>query len=364
MSTLDDGAGLAIVASLVAYALSGGADFGGGVWDLLARGPRAARQRQRIAHAMGPIWEANHIWLILAIVVLFTAFPPAFARIGTVLHLPLLLVLLGIVARGAAFSFRAYGRPDGESEGPWGTVFASLLTPLLLGVVVGAVARGSVRPPTSAADYLTAWLGPLPLAVGVFALALFAFLAAVYLAYDARHDAPAVAAPAGRDGAGSAPPSDPSAPSPLSEDFRRRALASGLLLAPLAAVVLAVAAREAPRLFHHLTRTPWSWALHALTAACAITALVALARRRFGWARAAAAAQVALILAGWALAQYPYLVPPDLTLTSAAAPAEVLRSLLAALAAGALLLLPAFFYLYRVFGHVRGGRRNGSAGPR
>jgi cytochrome d ubiquinol oxidase subunit II len=339
MSTLEDGAGLAVVASLVAYGLSGGADFGGGVWDLLARGPRAARQRQVIAHAMGPIWEANHIWLVLAIVVLFTAFPPAFARIGTVLHVPLLLMLLGIVARGAAFSFRAYGRPEGESEGPWGTVFAvaSLLTPLLLGVVVGAVARGSVRPPTSAADFLTAWIGPLPLAVGVFALALFAFLAAVYLAYNARHETAAVAE--------------------LSEDFRRRALASGLLLAPLAAAVLAVAGREAPRLFHGLTRTPWSWALHALTAASAIAALAALARRRFGWARAAAATQVALILAGWAFAQYPYLVPPDLTLSAAAAPAAVLRPLLVTLAAGALLLLPAFFYLYRVSGHLRGWRR-------
>jgi cytochrome d ubiquinol oxidase subunit II len=342
MPALEDGAGLAILASLVAYGLSGGADFGGGVWDLLARGPRAARQRQLIAHSMGPIWEANHIWLILAIVVLFTAFPPAFARIATTLHVPLLLMLLGIVARGAAFSFRSYGRPDGESARSWGTVFAvaSLVTPLLLGVVVGAIAHGSVRPPGSAADFLTAWIGIFPLAVGVFALALFAFLAAVYLAHDARWS--------GGD--------DPSGPSQLSEDFRRRALASGLLLAPLAAGVLAAAGREAPRLLHGLIHTPWSWALHALTAACALTALAALARRRLGLARAAAAAQAALILAGWALAQYPYLVPPDLTLAAAAAPAAVLRALLAALAAGALLLLPAFFYLYRVFGHVGGWR--------
>jgi cytochrome d ubiquinol oxidase subunit II len=364
MPALEDGAGAAILVALVAYGLSGGADFGGGVWDLLARGPRAARQRQLIAHSMGPIWEANHIWLILAIVVLFTAFPPAFARIATVLHLPLLLMLLGIVARGAAFSFRSYGRPDGEAAGPWGRVFAvaSLITPLLLGIVVGAIARGSARPPSSAADFLTAWIGPFPFAVGAFALALFAFLAAVYLAHDARRGAAegppsAVAAAAvddGANGADGAHGAEPSKPSQLSEDFRRRALASGVLLAPLAAGVLAVAAREAPRLLHGLIRTPWSWALHALTAACALTALAALARRRLGLARAAAAAQVALILAGWALAQYPYLVPPDLTLAAAAAPAETLRALLAALAAGALLLLPAFFYLYRVFGHVRG----------
>jgi cytochrome d ubiquinol oxidase subunit II len=364
MPVLEDGAGMAILVALIAYGLSGGADFGGGVWDLLASGPRAARQRQLIAHSMGPIWEANHIWLILAIVVLFTAFPPAFARIATVLHLPLLLMLLGIVARGAAFSFRSYGGPGGpagpagpggpagERAGPWGTVFAvaSLITPLWLGIVVGAIARGSVRPPRSAADFLTAWIGPFPFAVGAFALALFAFLAAVYLAHDARRS--------GDDGQPGAAAGQAAAagggPSPLSEDFRRRALVSGLLLAPLAAGVLAVAGREAPRLLHGLTRTPWSWALHALTAACAVTALAALARRRLGLARAAAAAQAALILAGWALAQYPYLVPPDLTLAAAAAPAVVLRDLLVALAAGALLLLPAFFYLYRVFGHVRG----------
>ncbi len=141
-------AGLVIVAALNLYAVSGGADFGGGFWDLLARGPRAQRQRELIAHAIGPIWEANHVWLILAIVVLFTAFPPAFARVTTVLHIPLFLMLLGIIARGAAFSFRAYGDPARETQRPWGPVFAvsSLLTPLLLGVVLGAIASGTGRP--------------------------------------------------------------------------------------------------------------------------------------------------------------------------------------------------------------------------
>src|SRR5687768_10037530 len=92
-----------LLAALVLYALSGGADFGGGVWDLLARGPRAAAQREQIAHAIGPIWEANHVWLILVVVVLFAAFPPAFAAIATVLHVPLTLMLIGIVLRGSAF---------------------------------------------------------------------------------------------------------------------------------------------------------------------------------------------------------------------------------------------------------------------
>ncbi len=357
MPALEDLAGLAIAISLIAYALSGGADFGGGVWDLLARGPRAARQRRLIAHSIGPIWEANHIWLILAIVVLFTAFPPAFARLATVLHVPLLLMLLGIVARGAAFSFRSYGDPAGEAAaGSWGRLFAaaSLATPLLLGIVVGAIATGRLRPPAAATDYLTAWIGPFPFAVGAFTLVLFAFLAAVYLAHDARHAA---------DGS-----EDPGDAAELSDDFRRRALAAGVLLAPLAAGVLATAWWQAPGLLHELTRTPWSWALHAATGACAVTALTALARRRYRLARAAAAAQASLIVAGWAVAQYPFLVPPDLTLAGAAAPTATLRFLLGALAAGAMALLPAFFYLYRIFGRLPerlpGSRRRAASSPR
>ena len=324
-------AALAIVAALVVYALSGGADYGGGVWDLLARGPRAERQRELIAHAIGPIWEANHVWLILAIVVLFTGFPPAFGRITKVLHVPLFLMLLGIVARGAAFSFRSYGNPQGDAPPHWGRIFAlaSLLTPLLLGVVLGAIAAGTVpAEPRSAADFFTSWWGIFPLSVGLYALVMFAFLAAVYLAFEAEE-------------------------ADLQEDFRRRALGSGLLLGFLAAAVLAVAGLRVPEILHDLTRTPWSWALHAATAAVAVVTLVALWRRRFRWARLGASLQVSLIILGWAFSQYPHLVKPDLTLWEAAAPPVTLRLLLGALTAGAVLLFPSFFYLYRVFGKVR-----------
>lgn len=345
MSGLELACGLAIVAALQLYALSGGADFGGGVWDLLARGARAERQRRRIAHAIGPIWEANHVWLILAIVILFTGFPPAYARITTVLHVPLLLMLLGIVARGAAFSFRAYGDPGREMQRPWGPVFAvsSLLTPLLLGVILGALASGRVTQPPSrlgsematastpftASIFFTSWWGAFPLAVGVYALVMFAFLAAVYLAVEAGDDPE------------------------LQEDFRRRAFAAELALGIVAALVLAMAGRHAPEILHELTRTPWSWALHAVTAGAAVTVLAALGRRRYQLARAAAVLQVSLIVWGWALSQYPYLVRPDLTLAGTAAPAVTLRLLLGALAAGLVLLVPAFFYLFRVFARRR-----------
>ena len=320
-------AGLVIVAALNLYAVSGGADFGGGVWDLLARGPRAQRQRELIAHAIGPIWEANHVWLILAIVVLFTAFPPAFARVTTVLHIPLFLMLLGIIARGAAFSFRAYGDPARETQRPWGPVFAvsSLLTPLLLGVVLGAIASGSA---TLETGFFRSWWGLFPFSVGLFALAMFAFLAAVYLAVEAE------------DGE-------------MREDFRRRAMVSELVLGAMAALVLAAAGSRAPEILHDLTRTPWSWALHAVTAASALTVLFALWRRRYGLARIAAVLQVSLIVWGWALSQYPHLVRPDLTLANAAAPPVTLRLMLGALAGGTVLLLPAFVYLFRVFGKLR-----------
>lgn len=334
LETLQLLAALAIVVALVFYALSGGADFGGGVWDLLARGPRAERQRDFISHAIGPIWEANHVWLILAIVVLFTAFPPAFSRIMTILHIPLFLMLLGIVARGAAFSFRSYGSPRGETQRHWGWVFAiaSLITPLLLGVILGAIAAGTVTAgPQSAEVFVTSWMGLFPFSVGLYALVMFAFLAAVYLTVEAEEE-------------------------DLREDFRRRALASGLLLGVLAAGVLGAAGLRVPEILHDLTRTSWSWVLHACTAAAALVALFALWSRRYRLARVAAIVQVTLIILGWAFSQYPHLVKPDLTYQEAAAPPVTLRLMLGALAAGALVLFPSFFYLFRIFGKVPRGR--------
>src|SRR5579864_549383 len=135
---------LVALVSLNAYVLLAGADFGGGVWDLLATGPRRAQQRALIAEAIGPIWEANHVWLILVIVVLFTGFPPAFAAIGTSLHIPVTLLLIGIVLRGSSFIFRAYGGEAAAQKRNWGRVFAasSLITPVWLGVIVGSLASG------------------------------------------------------------------------------------------------------------------------------------------------------------------------------------------------------------------------------
>src|SRR5213078_3474957 len=296
-------AGIVFVA-LNAYAVLGGADFGGGVWDLLALGPRRERQRELIAEAIGPVWEANHVWLILAIVLLFTCFPPAFARLGTLLHIPLSLVLIGIVLRGSAFTFWRYGAD--EEQRHWGVVFAiaSLITPVLLGTTAGAIASGAVRDGGQGDGfytlYVAPWLKPFPLSVGLFALIAFAFLAAVYLTLEARE----------RE---------------LQEEFRRRALASGgaLLLGAVAALLFSL--NGAPRVRDGLIFAAWALPLHLLTAAAAITALAALWVRRWRVARAAAVMQVSLILWGWALSQYPYILPPDLSIASAAAPRATLR---------------------------------------
>src|SRR4051795_5938086 len=213
--TLAEVAGWIIVVALNTYVLFGGADFGGGVWDLLASGPRRQQQRDLIAHAIGPIWEANHVWLIVVVVMLFVCFPPAFAAFGTLLHVPLSLMLVGIVLRGSAFIFRSYSYGPRSEQRRWGQLFAvsSLITPVVLGMCVGAVVSGNVGaalanfdtgpaaalPPVSpgaantsagfAALYVSPWISPFTVAVGAMVLGLFSFLAATYLTVEAEGDA-------------------------------------------------------------------------------------------------------------------------------------------------------------------------------
>ena len=329
-----------MVLALNAYALTGGADFGGGVWDLLARGPGREAQRALIAEQIAPIWEANHVWLILVVVILFTAFPAAFAALGIVLHIPLTLMLLGIVARGSSFVFRSYGARDDASQRRWGRVFAvaSVVTPLLLGMIVGAIVSGeagaaAARLPTStgaaapsyASVYVAPWLAPFPFALGVLSLAMFAFLAAVYLG---------VREPALRDA------------------FRRRALWSSGAMFVTAFGALGVAGMTTPHVVGGLTRGA-ALVLQMAIAVAALAAIWALYERHWRFARIAAAAQVSLILWGWVLVQAPFVLPPTLTIRNAAAPRITLELLVGALAAGALILLPALAYMFRTFAAER-----------
>ncbi len=317
-----------MLAGLILYVLLGGADYGGGMWDLLAFGPRARRQREAIASAIGPVWEANHVWLILVVVLLFSAFPPAFAAIMTALHIPMTLILIGIVLRGAAFVFRKYDAQDDVVHRRWSTIFgiASFLTPFLLGISLGGLATGAIRVEGDVvlSGFIAGWLTPFAIACGMFTQGMFAFLAATYLTLDTRDD------PA------------------LQNDFRLRAIVSGASLAPVALAVFWLARYDAPHLFQGLIR-PWAPFFLAATSICAIGALVALYRRTFPVARAAAIAQVTLILLGWAFAQFPYLVPADLTYQAAASPRSVLQAMVWALAAGSLVLLPSLYYLFRTF---------------
>lgn len=317
--------GSAMIVSLTFYALMGGADYGGGVWDLLAFGPRAAKQRETIAAAIGPIWEANHVWLILVIVLLFACFPPAFAAISIALHIPLTLLLIGIVLRGSAFTFRTYDSRRDEVQRLWGRIFAisSTITPVLLGIVVGAISNGDLK--TAGDDfvsvYIASWFQPFPIAVGFFALILFAYLAAVYLTSDTTD-------------------------AELQDDFRKRAMVASLGSALMAAVVFFLSKTEAPGIWADLSRV---FILHIATAAVAVCALVCLALRKYGLARIFAAAQVAFILWGWAFGQYPYLVRPDWTIANSAANPKTLELVVVALFAGAILLFPSFYYLLRIF---------------
>ena len=316
-----------IMAALTAYALGAGADFGGGVWDVFAAGPRLRQQRQVIAEAIGPIWEANHVWLIFVIVILFVAFPVAYAALTTALHVPLTIMLIGIVLRGCAFTFRTYDDQSDTVQRRWSAVFAgaSIVTPVMLGACVGTVASGVLR---MRADRVTTnffeWVGLFPLALGLLTLALFAFLAAVYLTLETDDRA-------------------------LQDDFRTRALLAGLAVGALAWVTLLVARRGAPLVYDALLGRPWSWPFHFVTGGVSVGALAALWTRRYLSARLLAMAQMTLILWGWGAAQYPFLLAPDLTFEAAAAPQAVLKPVVVTCIAGMALVVPSLAYLFRVF---------------
>lgn len=320
------------------YVLTAGADFGGGVWDLLAGGPRRERQRELIAEAIAPIWEVNHIWMIFVVVMLFSVFPDAFAVVSTALHIPIVLALVGIVLRGSAFVFRAYGLQPNQTRARWGQVFAwaSAVTPVFLGTIVAAVSSGAIElawDPRgivhSSSGFLAGWTSPFALAVGAFSLVLFALLAAVYLAREAELSSPDDRA--------------------LSDDFRRRALLTEAVAFVLAMVVLWRARVEAPQLYSNLLQAPWSIPAQLLTATLAGAAIVALARHRLLLARILVMAQVACVVLGWGLAMDGHLLLPNLHVDQAGAEPAVLAALPWVLLGGAVLFVPALVWLFRVF---------------
>jgi cytochrome bd ubiquinol oxidase subunit II len=319
-------AGLLLV-GLTAYVVLGGADFGAGFWDLTAGGAeRGAPMRAMIKRGMSPVWEANHVWLIFVLVVLWSAFPEAFGSITSTLSIPLFAAALGIVLRGGAFALKGEAATIGEARA-LGATFAlsSVVTPFFLGVAAGAIAAGEVPVGNAAGDEWGSWTGALPILVGVLAVATGAHLAAVFLGADALR--------AGRP--------------ELVRAFRTRALGSGLVSGALALAGLAVVNSDAPDLYDGLVSGA-GLACVILSAVAGLVTLVLEWRERFELARYTAAAAVAAIVAGWALAQEPYLLPPGLTVEEAAASDAALTALLIAAAVGMALLVPALVWLFRL----------------
>lgn len=321
-----------MLVALILYAILGGADFGGGVWDLLASGPRAREQKDLVSLAIGPVWEANHVWLIVVIVLLFTGFPPAFSVVSIALHVPLALMLLGIVARASAFVFRNYDVAGDRVQQRWGNVFAyaSLITPILLGMIIGTITSGEIRvAPDENFRVLTGFFGPwlklFPFVVGLFTLSLFAFLAAAYLIRET---------------------TDPL----LQEDFRKRALASQAAVVVFA-ILAAISARTGshPEFSSRLLASGWGWLFFAGACVLAAAATFALFTRRYRGARILAGAEAGVIVAGWGVAHQPNLIAPDVTILNAAAPKITHELLVLVLAIGALTLLPSLYGLYRIF---------------
>jgi len=323
---LADVPAILVLVGVAAYIVFAGADFGAGLWYLLAGPGRRGRPiRDFTYHAMAAVWEANHVWLIFILVVTWTAYPTAFGSIMSTLAVPMFIAAIGIIMRGTAYALRSGAPPDRETEGVTGFVFgaSSVLTPFALGAAIGGIASGRVPVGNAKGDLITSWLNPISITIGVLAVATSGYLAAVYLAGDA--------ARAGER--------------ELTRAFHMRALAMGAISGVLAVVGLIVLRSDARRLFDHLTSG--AGLVCVIVSAIAGIATFALVQaRRYEPARVSAAAAVAAIIAGWGIAQRPFLLPPRLTVHAAAAGHSTLVALLISIAAGLVILIPSLVLLY------------------
>jgi cytochrome bd ubiquinol oxidase subunit II len=323
MSKADAVAGVLWV-GVTLYAVFGGADFGAGMWTLLAGWKeRGRRPRALIDWAIGPVWEANHVWLIFVLVVLWTAFPTTFASITSTLFIPLSLVALGIVLRGAGFAFhKVAAREGGERVAEWLFAVSSVLTPFFMGTIVGAVASGRVPIGNAAGDPVTSWLNPLSLLVGVLFVATGAYLAAVFLISDARR----------------------LGDTELERYFRARALAVAVVAGAVAIAGIFVLRDDARYVYDRLTDQ--GLPLVILSAVCGLGALALITRGARRGARQLAVGAVVAVIWGWGVAQFPYLLPERLTISDGAAPDATLTGVLIVFGAAVVLVLPALAFLY------------------
>jgi cytochrome d ubiquinol oxidase subunit II len=319
-----DAVAIVLWIGLTMYAVFAGADFGAGLWSLLAGGgERGSRPRELIDWAIGPVWEANHVWLIFSLVVLWTGFSSTFEAVFSTLFIPLSLAALGIVLRGSGFAFhhnarRARGRALAQAF--FG--LSSVLTPFFMGTVVGAVAGGRVPVGNATGDAVFSWFNPLSLVIGTLFVATGAYLSSVFLVSDARR-------------AGAAD---------LERYFASRALASAVVTGGLAAVGLVALHRDARFIFDGLTGD--GMPLVILSAVCGTAGLVLLHRRARRGARPLAVGAVASLIWGWGVAQHPYLLPQTLTIADGAAPSATLTTLLIVFGVAVLVVLPSLGLLF------------------
>lgn len=319
------GVAAALFVGVVAYAVFGGADFGSGFFDLTAGGDlRGAEVRTLVDHSIGPVWEANHVWLIFVLVTWWTGFPETFAAAMSTLFVPLVLALLGIVLRGASFAFRKYSASLGQAR-LFGVLFAtsSILTPFFLGTVAGGIASGRV-PADGAGDLWSSWLNPTSLFGGVIAVGTCATLAGAFLTADAHR--------AGHDR--------------LAEQLRIRSLIVGATTGAVVFAALVPITRDAPTLSDGLTGR--AAPLIILSALAGVATLALLVRRRYALARFTAVAAVGAVVCGWGVGQYPWLLVDEVTIAQGAGAPATLRALLVAVALAVVLVLPALVYLLRL----------------
>jgi cytochrome bd ubiquinol oxidase subunit II len=313
-----------LLLAVIAYAVFGGVDFGAGFWDLTAGGPeRGEHPRDTIEHSIGPVWEANHVWLIFIFVILWTSFPEAYASITLTLFVPLTIAALGIVLRGASFAFRK-SVTSLRYRRIFGAAFAasSVLVPYCMGAIAGGVASGRVPAGGQAGDPVRSWINPSSIHGGLLAVAAVAYLAAVYLVWDARR-------------------LDDTA---MVEYFRRRAIVAAAVVGVIGVVGTFVLRGDASYLFEGLTSR--ALPLVILSVLCGVSALVLLVRNAHRGARLVAVTAVASATVAWGVAQWPYLLPETLTFSAAAAPRGTLTAVLAVVVLAAVIVVYGFVLLY------------------
>lgn len=318
-----------LLVTITLYAILGGADFGAGVWEFNTALKASEKEREQLYRAIGPVWEANHVWLIFALVMMFSAFPIAFAAISRALWLPLLLALLGIFARGIGFAFRKYAAGAVRQQALFGAIFAfaSTSTPFFFGACAGAIAAGIPVNERGqfTGDHLAVWTRPLAIFCAFYAVGLCSYIAAIFMCRESEIEDDNV----------------------LIEKWRKRALTMGVVLGVFSGLGLVLVAQEAPKLWTGFRSSGLPFVL--ASSAAGVLSMALVWKSGFAPAVAAASVTVATVILGWGAAQYPLLIPPTLTIETTKAPDAILWAMAIAIAGGAVVLIPSLGWLLFLF---------------